>query len=103
MIVRVRTTPGGLDPHGAPVESTVDRRKLRGAFTAPRTSSDVPGREGIVVGKTLFAPPGADIDARDVIEVDGVPYEIDGEIGDWRNPHGSGADGITVALKRGQG
>lgn len=103
MIVRVRSTPGDLDPHGGPVESTETRLKLRGAFTAPRTTSDVPGREGTVVGRTLFAPADADILPTDVIEVDGLPYEIDGEIAEWRNPHGSGADGVTVALKRGVG
>lgn len=104
MIEVVRSTPGGLDPHGAPLPSTETRHELPGAFTAPRTSSDVAGREGIVVGLTLFAPdPAADITHDDGVEVDGIRYEIDGEIGRWVNPHGPGADGITVALKRGQG
>lgn len=100
----VRTTPGGLDPHGAPLPSTETRHPLPGAFTAPRTSSDVAGREGIVVGLTLFcSDPDADLLHTDQVEVNGTLFDIDGGVGVWRNPLNPAVDGISCALKRGQG
>lgn len=69
------------------------------------------GREGIVVGLTLFAPSGTDIRPGDAIVemVDGARkavhagvWEIEGEPGDWRAPSGWAA-GMQVALRRAKG
>lgn len=99
MIVRVR--PPGYDEFGDPIEGEPTRLTLAEAFTAPRTSSDIDerGRSGVVVGWTLFAPYGTDIVHTDIIEVDGVPYEVDGEAGQWKNPLTDWEAGCEVALK----
>lgn len=104
-IVRVRATPGGTDQYGDPLPSTEDREPLPGAFTAPRESSDIEdrGREGVIVGLTLYAPHGSDVLHTDQIEVDGVLYDVDGEVGSWEHPMSGWKPGITAALSRATG
>lgn len=105
MIAVIRATPGGHDAYGDPVESTETTRQLDGCAVAPRTSTDARGRgrPGTVEGLTLYCPAGSDIRSGDHVEVAGVRYEIDGEIGVWASPFGGSVDGLEVALKRAQG
>lgn len=105
LIVRVRRTPGGVDEYGDPIEGTITRQVLDGAFTAPRESDEITnrGRAGVIVGLTLFAPYSTDLRHTDQVEVDGVLYEVDGEPGRWRNPLTGREAGIQVALRRAQG
>jgi hypothetical protein len=104
-IVRVRTTPGGVDAYGDPVAGTEDRTTLDGAFTAPRTSDELTdrGRAGVIVGLTLFAPYATDLVYTDQVEVDGVLYDIEGEPGKWRNPFTGWEAGLQAALSRVEG
>lgn len=37
---------------------------------------------------TLYAPPGADIEADDRVEFDGTTWAVDGQPMDWRSPTG---------------
>lgn len=105
LIVRVRSTPGGVDEYGDPIEGTVTRQVLDGAFTAPRESDEITnrGRAGVIVGLTLFAPYSTDLRHTDQVEVDGELFEIEGEPGRWRNPMTGREAGIQVALRRAQG
>lgn len=102
-VVRVRKQ--GFDQYGDPIVGTPTRLTLTGAFTAPRTSSDVDdrGRQGVIDGKTLYAPYPADVLATDEIEEDDVPYIIEGEVGKWKNPWTQWEAGIEVALVRAVG
>lgn len=101
-IVRVRSTPGGTDAYGDPIASAETRVALPLAFVAPRESSDLSdrGRQGVLVGLTLFAPYDSDLLSTDRIEVDGVLFGIDGDIGRWRNPFTAWEAGIQVSLER---
>ena len=101
-VIRVR--PGGLDRYGDPVGSP-SRTTLPGCAVAPRTSSDVTdrGRQGVIVGMTLYAPHGTDLLHTDQVEVDGVLHDIDGEPGSWVNPFSGWRAGVEVALKRAAG
>lgn len=105
VIVRVRSTPGGTNQYGDPIASTVARTTIEGAFVAPRESSDIDGggRTGVLIGLTLFAPYGSDLRDTDDIEVDGVLFTIEGDVGQWRNPFTSWEAGASVALKRVEG
>lgn len=105
MITVIRATPGGHDGYGDPIASTETSHELDGCAVAPRTSGDTPGRgrNGTIEGLTLYCPPGTDIQAGDQVEVSGIRYEIDGEIGVWASPFGGSVDGLEVALKRAQG
>lgn len=97
--------PPGLDEYGDPIEGEPTTVELPGAFTAPRTSSDVDGRgrTGVTVGLTLFAAYGSDIRSTDQIDVDGVLYDVDGEPGQWRHPLSGWQAGCEVALTRAAG
>lgn len=102
MISRVRRAPGGLDEYGDPVESTSTSTELVGAFTAPRPESEITsrGRAGVIVGLTLYAPFGTDLVHTDQVDVDGTLFEVEGEVGSWRNPLTGWEAGIEVALRR---
>lgn len=105
MIVRVRVTPGGHDEYGDPVESTEKRTQLHGCAVAPRSSGDARGRglNGTVEGLTLYAPLDTDLASDDLVEVSGVRYRIDGEVGVWSSPQVVGNGGKQVALVRAKG
>lgn len=102
MISRIRQNPGGHDEYGDPIEWTPTTLVLDGAFTAPRESSEITdrGRSGVIVGLTLYAPVGADVLHMDQIDVDGVLYDVEGEIGTWIHPRTGWDAGIEAALRR---
>lgn len=101
-VVRVRAAD--VDSKGNPV-GTEDRATIPGAFTAPRTSTDVNGRgrTGVVVGLDLYAPHGSDLLRTDSVEIDDVPYRIVGEVADWSNPLSGWRPGLVAALERAAG
>lgn len=103
-ISRVRSTPG-FDVYGDPIAGSASTVTIDGAFTAPRSSDDNDdrGRQGVIVGLSLFAPYGTDLLFTDQVMVDGELYDIDGEPGKWRNPLTTWEAGIEVALKRAVG
>ena len=72
---------------------------------APRQSSEdtAAGREGVIIGLTLYAPAGSDIEAVDRVVVRGETYEVDGEIAEWTNPYSSVARGVEINVKRVEG
>lgn len=102
-VVRVRGP--GVDKYGDRIDEEPERVTLDGAFTAPRTTADITdrGRQGVVVGKSLFAPYGTDLVHTDQIEEDGVLYDIDGDVGQWKNPLTRWEAGCEVALVRAAG
>ncbi len=96
--VRDRT---GSDRNGVPLPATT--RQLDGCLLVPRSSSESTDlRDTVIVGLTLFAPPGADVDAAMQVVVDGDVWEVDGEPGRWPVPAGW-PFGVQVALKRQEG
>lgn len=102
---RLRKDPGSIDEYGDPVESTESRVLLDGAGVAPRASEDISdqGRQGVIVGLSLYLPFGTDLLHTDQVEVDGTVYDIEGEPGSWKSPLTSWEAGIEVALRRAQG
>lgn len=111
-VTRIR--PTGRDALGDPIAGDPDELDLPGAFVAPRSSSGVDdrGRAGAIVGLSLYAPGGTeaarliragDLVRTDLVRSDGTVFTIEGEIGIWTSPYGSGADGVEVALRRGEG
>ena len=101
-VVRVRGVT--LDEYGDP-DGEPEEDDLEGCTVAPRSSTEVDerGRQGVVVGLTLYAPYGTDIVHTDQLQVDGVLYDIDGEPGLWKNPFTGWEAGIEVALVRAEG
>lgn len=101
-VVRIRGA--GVDDYGDPTGADV-RVTLTGCGVAPRTSEDIDdrGRQGVIVGLTLYAPYGTDLLHTDRVEVDGVVYEADGDLGSWKSPLTSWEAGIEIALRRAAG
>lgn len=89
------TVPDWTDPTRIPI---------KGCAVAPRsTSEDNAGRQAVIVGLIVYTPAGVDIRPTDRVEVRGVVHEVDGEIGDWRNPFTGTRAGLEVQLKRAAG
>lgn len=108
-ISRVRRSPGGVDDNGDPIASTETATPIVGAFVAPRVGASdpleihTPGRAGVIVGLSLFAPYGTDLVYTDEVDVDGARFEVEGEVGRWRNGLTGTEAGIEVALRRAAG
>lgn len=106
-VIRVRPRRTTTDRYGATVAdwSTTTRASLTGCSLSPRGESEdtTGGRQGVIVGYTLYAPAGADIRPTDRIEARGETFEIDGEPGDWRSPYSRRVVGVELALRRVEG
>lgn len=101
-IVRIR--PAGRDKYGTPLSGDT-RTNLDGCFVAPRSSEDTDdrGRQGVVVGMSLYGPYGTDLVHTDLVEVDGVRYELEGDPGQWKNPLTGWEAGFEQAIRRAAG
>lgn len=102
-VVRIR--PPGRDEYGDPLSADSEEDDIPDCVVSPRLSTEVtaPGRQGVVVGLTLYAPYGTDLVHTDQVKVDGVLYELDGEPGPWKSPFSGWEAGVEVALKRAAG
>jgi hypothetical protein len=98
VIRRIRRATVDHDAYGDPVDVAPDDvLDLVEAFVAPRESPEV------VLGLSLYGPVGLDVLRTDLVEVDGVTYEVEGEPGTWVHPRTGWAAGMTVALRRATG
>ncbi len=92
--------PGGTDIYGNPIDgvevSTAD------VIVAPRADSEAtsPGRSAVIVGYTIYLPPGSDLRPTDRVIIDDVAYEVDGQVGHWVNPFTGIDRGYQAALRR---
>lgn len=102
-----RAAVTGEDRYGGDVITrtphTIERCVLGLSANDPLTGD---GREGSVTTITLYCPAGADVQHSpipDLITVDGVDYETDGEPFVWRNGYTDIVRGVQVPLKVVQG
>lgn len=100
----------GLDENGDPVDDEPTTHTIANCAVAPRLASEVEerGRQGSVVGLTLYAPPGSDLLHTDIIIIaSGDPnpgrYAVEGEAGQWKSPFSGHDFGFEVALRRAEG
>jgi hypothetical protein len=103
----VTVLPGAVtyDQYGDPVAPTRTGSNITGCAIAPRysTESTERGRQGVIVGLTIYAPAGSDILSTDSLMVRGHPYVVEGEPADWVNPYTGWAPGLEVAIRRAVG
>ena len=103
-ITRIR--PGSRTLRGSPVPDwgNADRLTISGCSVQPAaTSLSQDGRVlGISESWTLYAPPGADLQAGDRIEFDGEIYAINGVPKRWVSATGA-LDHIQAELRRWDG
>lgn len=95
-VTLLRTAGGGFDAYGDPVAGTVVEYAVAGCMVAPVTSTEPSdrGREGVVIGWTVYAPAGTVALHADRIRIRGVSCAVEGVSGDW----GSGGVVINAAL-----
>lgn len=106
-----RPDPGGLDQYGDPVEGddSPQTHGLANCTVAPRVSSETTdrAREGVVIGLTLYCPPGTDVARDDVVVIEAGPhagrYRVDGEPGTWDSGLSSWPAGVVAELKAAKG
>lgn len=105
-VVRVRA-PLVEDRYGNLVRDweQAERLDIPGCGVAPRTSDEETeqGRQGVIVGIAVYAPPGTDVSPHDRVEVRGEVFEVVGEVADWRSPFTGWTPGIVVNLSRMEG
>lgn len=105
-VIRIRA-PLVTDRYGNQVFDwdNATRSEVSGCGVAPRTSDEETetGRQGVIVGITVYVPAGTDISAHDRMEVRGEVYEVAGEVADWRSPFTGWAPGLVVNLRRVEG
>jgi hypothetical protein len=92
-VLRTGASPG-RDPRGQPLPGPDESFDVPGCVVTPRESApqvggdQQQGRDTVIVGITVYAPPGTDIRTTDRIRVtasryQGVTFEVTGEPGDW--------------------
>ncbi|MGY1439532.1 hypothetical protein ACW4TY_31310 [Streptomyces reniochalinae] len=102
-VVRTGESPG-RDPRGQPLPGPDESFDVPGCVVAPRAETppvggpEQTGRDTVIVGITVYAPPGTDVRTTDRIQVDGeryedVLFEVTGEPGDWGHSPFTGTRG----------
>lgn len=109
MIVnRIRRAAGTVDDYGNLIPGAETTATIPDGWTWPRTSNALTddGRTGVIVGLTLWCPPGYDLRPDDLVEVNGERFRIDGDAGinaEYESPFTGWNPGSAVALVRVEG
>ena len=107
-VVRLRRgTSPGRDPRGQPIPGTLTETPVTGCVVAPRAESPQVGgdqqqaRDTVIVGWTVYTPPGSDFVTTDQVRIRGQVCQITGQPGDWgRSPFTGTAGPIQFAADR---
>lgn len=103
-IVRYGPSPG-RDDRGQPLPGPDESFDVPGCVVTPRQETpavggpDQQGRDTVIDGITVYAPPGTDVRTTDKIQVleedryQGVTFDVTGEPGDWGNSPFTGLAG----------
>ena len=69
---------------------------------APRPQGEAhdDGRQGVIVGYTIYAPAGTDIVPSDRLTIRGNPHEVDGQPSAWVNPWTQVTEGVEIQARR---
>lgn len=103
-VVRLRAVVV-LDPYsGEPVAldwTDPDQLDINGCAFAPGGSEEPleQGRNAVVTSPTVYAPTGADVEARDRLVIRGRTWDVDGDPADWRHPMTGWMPGVVIPLK----
>lgn len=93
-VVRLRRGPSpGRDERGQPIPGPLTETPIPSCVVTPRAQTPQVGsdeqqeRDTVIVGYTVYAPPGTDLVTTDQVRIRGELCEITGEPGGWgRNP-----------------
>lgn len=93
------------DIYGNDIPGADTRIDITGCAVAPRLRGDSTdaGRQGVIVGMSVYFPAGTDVLATDRLEVRGETHTIEGDPGYWTSPYTGTARGVEVATLRVEG
>ncbi|WP_026220434.1 hypothetical protein [Wenjunlia vitaminophila] len=78
------------DDRGQPVLGSPQEIPMHGCVVTPRQElpqvggAEQQARDMVIVGWTVYAPPGSEVRTTDQVRIRGVVCEVTGEPGDWR-------------------
>lgn len=92
-----------VDAQGNDVPGADTSTAVAGCMVAPRLQGDATeaGRQGVIIGTTVYFPKGTDVRATDRLNVRGEVHTIEGDPGYW--PEAPGAFDVEVATRRVEG
>lgn len=81
--------------------SNPSRATINGCALEPRLEGEVgDGREGVVIGWTVYAPADADVLATDRLRIRSVDHDVDGQPAEWRSPFTGTPRGLEIRTRR---
>lgn len=104
-VVILRAGAPTVDRYGNEIPGPDVRVEVEGCAVAPRLDGDVTaqGRQGVIIGTTVYFPAGTDVRATDRLEVRNEQHVIEGDPGRWVNPYDGNERGVEVASRRVEG
>ncbi|MFE1321594.1 hypothetical protein [Kitasatospora phosalacinea] len=107
-VVVLRRGPStGRDGLGLPIPGPLTETPLPGCVVTPRQATPAVGgeqqqaRDTVIVGWTVYAPPGSDVRTTDQVRIRGQVCDVTGEPGDWgRNPFSGTHGPVQFAADR---
>lgn len=99
LVTILRAGPPTIDRQGNAVPGADARIDVDGCLVAPRLQGDATdgGRQGVIIGTTVYFPDGTDVRSTDRLEVRDEEHTIEGDPGPWFGR------GIEVATRRVEG
>lgn len=105
-IVTLLTPTSGTDRYGdtAANWTAPEATAVPGCAVAPRASTETTADgDRVIIGLTVYLPPGTAVTSKQRVVVRGETYEVVGEPGEWRSPYTGWAPGTEIALQRVEG
>ncbi|MFF4791826.1 hypothetical protein ACFY2M_19155 [Streptomyces sp. NPDC001276] len=99
-ILRTGLSPS-RDPRGQPLPGPDESFDVPGCVVVPRATTpqvggpEQQGRDTVIVGWSVYAPPGTQVRTTDQVMVRGVKCDITGEPGDWGRSPFTGTRGVV--------
>lgn len=103
---RYRRTVTGTDPYGNEITTLTGPVPITGCSWDPRSSEEETnaGRQAVVSGLMWYCTdPNVDVVSSDILEVDGIRYEVDGEVGRYKGARFPQNNHAVAALRRVEG
>jgi hypothetical protein len=101
-ITIVRSGPStGRDDYGVPIPGPDTEIDVKGCVVAPRPenirigTAAQQGRDSVITGWTVYAPPGTEIRTTDRLRIRGSLWEVTGETADWGRSPFTGTPGCV--------
>lgn len=92
------------DSHGNPIKKKPDPYPIH-VLDAPEWVAEpaAQNRDEIKYARTLYSPDAAKVSAHDTLILDGLEYDVDGDVGQWRASSTGEIVGYVLQVRRATG